>query len=148
MGEQIETDKLRSVFQKCYPETKRTKSLKRVLLFCVLIDLAFLHSRQPQTEAIKLVEELVRTYRDNFSVLAILFAKLNSLYFRPNLGDENRRAIEGLMTDIYLKCHGVQPKHKGVAGSLRDQFLKTITRMRERKEKSERGPVGDRQTSE
>ena len=79
MGEQIETDKLRSVFQKCYSETKRTKSVKRVLLFCVLIDLAFLHSRQPQTEAIKLVEELVRTYRDNFSVLAILFAKLNSL---------------------------------------------------------------------
>ena len=135
MGEYIETDKLRGIFQKCYSETDEAQVYKRMLLFCILIDLAFVHGDEPQGEALRLVEDLVRRHRDNIAVLAIVFAKLNALYYRPNLGDENRKSIEGLMTEIYLKCYGVEPKYRGVVGSLRDQFLKSIKAMRERKER-------------
>lgn len=137
MGEYIETGKLRTIFKECFSQTSETEIVKHLLLFCVQIDLAFFHAAEPQREALRLIEDLTRRYRNNIAALAVLFAKLNALYHRPNIGDENRQAVEGLLTDIYLKIAGVQPKYRGNVGSLRDQFIKFMKSARERAERLE-----------
>jgi predicted MPP superfamily phosphohydrolase len=129
-GLTLGTDKLRSIIASCLAGTDEKEIIKRIILFFLLIEIAFAHGDQPQTQALKLVDDLIGTYKQQLPVLTLLFSKLHQLYYKPNLGDENRRKIEQLMTDIHLRVHGIASTQKGIAGSMVDKFLKTMKSMR------------------
>jgi hypothetical protein len=135
----MSTDKLRSVVVKCLDETDEKAVLKRIFLFFMLIDLAFSHGDQPQAQALKLIDRLIADYKQR-PLLTLVFAKLHSLYYQPNLGDDNRKKIEQLMTDIHLKINGVKSAQKGQTGTFRQKFLKNLHSLREQTLKRHSSP--------
>jgi predicted MPP superfamily phosphohydrolase len=123
------TQMLKSILQKCMGAVSPERVLERMLYLYVLIDLAFVDSTARQVEAIELLDEFVKDYRDKPAILALLLMKLHALYFRPNLGTDNRNSIEELMADINLKMSGKRLS-PDLVGTGRSLFRKKLQKIR------------------
>jgi hypothetical protein len=127
--ESMATEKLRGIFEKLFSETKDKSSIVKLILAFLIIELTFSHRNSPSSVIMADIENTLKNYRKGL-LSEMILVKLFSVYYRPNIGKENRRRLENIYAE-FVKGVIKERQHKGVekldlVKGIRDQRARIV----------------------
>lgn len=122
------TKKLQEILKQFLVDENQVPLLTRILVIFLLLDLTYAERRTNKGDAVQRVQELVRTNNSNY-MLSLVAEKLISIYFRSNVGDENRGSIENVLAAIQIDLNNVNAPEKN-KGLFKSMYVEELRRRR------------------